>query len=122
MARLYSLKNALHRDSALSIVLERIGGKDYFAILRARPTTPTISTLTTTNGNWVALATGLTNLLQWKISELNGNDFHYAFVVAPGNNFSVGFGWVEQNTAPSAIYVKRPGSSNITLKLERWAI
>ena len=120
MSRLYNLKNALHRDSALSIVLERIGGKDYFAVVRARPTTPTITTLTTANANWIALATGLTGLLEWKISELNGNDFYYAYESSPGNNFSVGFGWVSQQTAPTAIYIKRPGASNITVKLEQW--
>jgi len=122
MSRPYSIKDALHRDPALSIVIEKIGDNHYFAVVPVRPSTPTISTVTTVNANWTPLATGLTGILMWRISELNGNDFHYAYEAAPGNNFSVAFGWVLFSTSPSAIHIKRPAGTNITIKFERWAI
>ena len=84
--------------------------------------TVTISTVTTTDANWTALGTGLTNVLSWKISELNGDDIHYAFEAVPGNNFSVAFGWWADKTAISAIYIKRPAGADITVKLEVWTL
>jgi len=122
MSRPYSPsnKNGIHGHNALSWALEFLASKFYLAIIAIRPTTPTITTVTTTNANWTALATGLTNVLKWRISELGGNDFHYAYEAAPGNNFSVGFGWVSYDTAPTAIYFKRPSTANVTLKLEIW--
>jgi len=120
MSRPYTIKDALHRDPALSIVLEKIGDKHYLAIMGVRPTTPTISSIVTTDANWTAVATGLTNVLEWRLTELNGNDFHYAYEAVPGDNFSVGFGWVGMQTEVTSIYVKRPGTGNITMKLEIW--
>lgn len=120
MAREFSIQNAIHRDPALSVVLDKQNGLYYFSVIPIRPTTPTIVSVATTNANWTALATGLTNVLTWRISELNGDDIHYAYVVAPGNNFSVAFGWAAMQTSPSAIYIKRPATDNITVKLETW--
>ena len=120
MSRPYTIKNGLHRDPALSIVLEKIGDNHYLAVSTIRPTTPTITSVATTDANWTAVATGLIDVVEWRISELNGNDFHYAFVAIPGDNFSVGFGWVSQHTGITSLYVKRPGTGNITVKLEVW--
>ncbi len=111
-------KSGVHVHNAISWVLEWISNIPYLATIGIRPTTFAITTLTTTNANWVPLATGLTGVLSWKATELNGNDFHYAYVAAPGNNFMVGFGVISYNAAPTTIYVKRPGASNITIKLE----
>lgn|SRR3990167_1174839 len=110
-----------HQSNSLTNVTLRIGGKDYLAQIAIRPSTPTITSVTTTDTNWTEVATGLTNILEWRLSELDGNDFDYAFVAAPGDNFSTAFGWVAQQTNPSAIYIKRKGTNNITIKFERWA-
>ncbi len=120
MSRPFTTKDGLHRDSALSVVLEKIGSNYYFAVTPVRPSTPTITTVTTTDANWTLLASGLSGVLHWKISELNGGDIHYAFVVAPGNNFSVAFGVTAEDTDLTAIYIKRPADANITVKLEYW--
>lgn len=85
------------------------------------PSTPTIISVATTDGSWTEVATGLTGVILWQLTELNGNDIQYAFVVAPGDNFSMAFGGVTQETNLNALYVRRPTSSNITVKLERWA-
>lgn len=121
MAKPFDQNNGLHSDRALSVALERKDGIWYFSVIPIRPTTPTITTVTTANANWTALATGLTDVLTWRISELNGDNVHYAYVVAPGNNFSVAFGWVSMHTSPTNIYIKRPAGDNITVKLETWS-
>lgn len=118
-----SNKDGLHSDNALSFALELIGGKLYLATVnkdQSGGSTPTISTVTTADANWTLVATGLSGISQWRLSELNGSDFHYAYVAVPGNNFSVAFGWVGQNTSPSALYIKRPAGTNVTIKFERW--
>jgi hypothetical protein len=122
MSRLFTRinKDGLHSHNALSFVLEFLASKFYLAVIGIRASVPTISTVATTDANWTLVATGLSNILEWRLSELNGNDFHYAYVATPGNNFSVGFGWVSFQTSPTAIYVKRPATANITIKLERW--
>ena len=120
--RPYTIKNGLHRDPALSIVLVKEGGLHYFATKTIVPTTPTITTVTTTDANWTVVATGITGVLQWRLSELVGGDFYYAYTASPGNNFNVGFGWVSYQTCPTAIYIKRPGASDITIKYEKYTI
>ena len=118
-------KNGIHGHNALSWALEFLAGNFYLATVPlsiSSNVTPEISTVTTTDTSWVPVATGLTGLVKWRLSELNGNPFHYAYVAAPGNDFNVGFGWVSYETAPTAIYIKRPGSSNITIKFEKWSI
>jgi len=117
-------KNGIHGHNALSWALEWLANKFYLAVVPlsiSSDVTPTISSVTTATAAWTPLATGLTNLVKWRLSELNGNPFHYAYVAAPGNNFNVGFGWVSYETAPTTIYIKRPGSSNITIKFEKWS-
>ncbi len=118
-------KDGIHGHNALSWALEWLLGKPYLATIPlsiSSDVTPTISSVATTDGSWTVIETGLTDIVKWRLSELNGNPFHYAYVAAPGDNFNVGFGWVSYETAPTAIYVKRPGSSNITIKFEKWTI
>lgn len=119
MSRPFTIKNGLHRDPALSVVLEKLGGDYYLSISPIRPTTPTILNVATTGSGWTALATGLTDVLSWKVVEENGNDFRYAFEAAP-STYIVGFGWVSDITAITNIYVQRPGSSNINTQLLYW--
>ncbi len=119
-SRKFSLKNffaMLLSDGTNNLVINSDGSINTKKVL---PTTPTIISVTTTNSNWTALNASLSDVIKWRISELTGLDFYYAYVAAPGNNFSVGFGWVAEDSSPSAIYIKRPGSANITLKLEVW--
>lgn len=111
-----------HVSTGLTKATIILGGEEYLAQIALKPSTPTISSVTTTDGNWTIVASGLTDILEWRLSELNGNDFDYAFEAAPGNNFSVAFGWVGQMTNPSAIYIKRKTSDNITIKFERWQV
>lgn len=115
-----NLSTYQHVSTGLTNATLIIGGKEYLAQIAIRPSTPTITSVPTTDANWTAIATGLTDTLEWRLSELNGNDFDYAFVAAPGDNHSVAFGWVSQQTNPSAIYIRRKTSDNITVKLERW--
>ena len=119
MTRPYTAKNSPHRDTAIVEMIQRQNGEPYLSTIPFIPTTPTISTVTLSNDNWTALITDMTGVLEWKISELTGANFYYAYVAAPGNNFSVGYAWVGYKTKPSAIYVKRV-SAAITLKLEIW--
>jgi len=83
-------------------------------------TTPTFTTVTTTTANWTLVATGLSDTIKWKLMELTGSDFYYAYTAIPGNNFGVAFGWAGMDTSPSAVYIKRTGSTDITIKFERW--
>ena len=122
MGRPFNADNALHRDRSLGIVIEKVGDNHYFAVVPVRPTTPTILRVKTSNANWTPLATGLTGVLNWKVTELNGNNFYYAYVVAPGNNFSVGFGWISFNTGLTDIHIKRPAGTDVDCRLERWTI
>ena len=119
-----SINQQVHRDDQLRRFADRIGGIDYLSIAPiavASGATPTITSVATTDANWTLVATGLTSVLQWRLSELTGNDFHYAYVAAPGDNFNVGFGWISYQTSLTSLYVKRTGANNITVKLEYWA-
>lgn len=112
-----------HRDTILAKVARKIGSRWLLAIdnNESIPTTPTISSVTTTDGSWTLVASGLTDIVEWSLVEVNGSNFNFAYVAAPGSNFNVAFGWVSKRTSPSAIYVQRPTDTNITVKFERWS-
>ena len=123
MARI-NQSDTLHRDSQLRRFVDRIGGNDYMAIIPyavASGSTPTITSVATTDATWTLVASGLTNVIQWRISELSGDDFHYAYVAAPGDDFNVGFGWISYQAPLTNLYVKRTAAADITVKLEYWA-
>ncbi len=122
MARLTKYGQYAHRDTLIANATIKLGGEDYLATIQVLPSTPVIVTVTTTDANWTALATGLSGVLRWKIMELNGDNIHYAYVAAPGDNFAVAFGWCGDNTDLQNIYIKRPATANITVKLEIWTI
>jgi hypothetical protein len=112
-----------HQATMLGLFGKKLGSDLLLGTLPLIPSTPTISTVTTTDDNWTIIATGLTNILEWKLMELNGNDFHYAFEAVPGNDFSIGYSWVSQKTSPATLYVKNAtAGQNITIKFERWTI
>ena len=106
-----------HRDTTLTEYGITINGEKYIAMIPITPTTPTIDSVDTTDGSWTLVKADFTNVIRWRLTELNGNDFHYAYVAAPGDNFDVGFGWVEDNSAPPGLYVKRTTEDNITMKI-----
>lgn len=118
--RLDKYSEYAHRDTLLAEYGIKIGEEKYLVMIPISASTPTISSTTTTTANWIPIATDLSTVIKWRITELSGNDFWYAYVAAPGDNFDVGFGWVEDNTSPSGIYIKRPTDKNITIKLTLW--
>ena len=123
MARLLQGEH-LHRDNQLGRYTIRLGGVDYLAMIDIKSavnTTPTIYNVSTTDANWTAIGTGLSNVVSWRLSELNGNDFWFAFTAAPAT-FMTGFGWVGDNTSISEIYCKRPASADISMQLLVWSI
>ena len=99
----------------------KIQGTRYPVFVKRVPVgAPTIVSVATTNGNWTALATGLTNVIMWRIAEISGNNVRYAFSASPGDAWSVAFGWISFETDLSDIYIQRPGNEDITVKLEYW--
>lgn len=82
--------------------------------------TPTIVNVSTTTGAWTLVASGLSDIFSWRLSERGGNDFRYAFVAAP-TAYATGFGWVSDNTPLTAIYVQRPTATNVNMELIHWS-
>lgn len=97
-----------------------VGGQKYFAFAPVIPSTPTIVNVTISDDLWNAVATGLTNVLTWRLSERSGDLFDYAYVAAP-TAFSTAFGAVSANTSITDIYVKRQTGNTLTLQLEYWS-
>lgn len=121
MSRPYSLRNALHRDSALSVLIEKFGTAHFLAMTSVRPSSVTIANVTLSNANWTAIATGLSDVLYWRMDERNGDDFHYAFSAAPAT-YMTAFGWVSGTQDISAIYAKRKNARTYYMELEYWTI
>ena len=119
MSRLFTItnKDGLHSHNALSYALEFLASKFYLAVIGIRPTTTTIYNVATTDADWTTVATGLTNVLAWRLVEKSGNDFYYCYD-GTGTTYMTGFGWVSKETAITAIHVKRTGASNINAQLE----
>lgn len=114
-----------HRDTILARCARVITSTRWFlATAEIRPSDGgvTITSQTLNDANWTALATGLSGVVKWRISELNGDDFYYAYTNNPGDNFMVGWGWVSYDTDISQIYVKKPSGTSRTLKFERWIL
>lgn len=108
-------------DTMLARAMRKLGSVFFMATGELRPSTPVIVNQSTTDGNWTLVASGLSNVLFWRLSERNGNDFRYAYVPAP-TAYMTGFGYIKRQTDVSAIYVQRPTSSDIDMELEYWTI
>jgi len=108
-----------HQGTALGRCIVRIGGKDFLTSLSIRPSTPTIYNVATADANWTAVATGLTDVLAWRLSEASGADFDFAFVAAPAT-FATAFGWIGDQSDISDLYVRRKGATNINAQLIVW--
>ena len=120
MTRPYTTKDTLHRDQALSVVIQKEGGEYYFSIIAIRPSTVTIYNVATAGAGWTEIAAGLTGVLSWKLTEELGTEFDYAFVAAPAT-YMTSYGDLQRDTALTALYVRRRGGVDINLQLEVWA-
>ena len=112
-------KDGIHQSSALSWALEWLVDKFYLATIPIRPATVIIYNVSTADANWTAIGSGLFNVLSWKLTEKNGNAFHYCFD-GVGATYMTSYGSLQRDTEISAIYVKRTGATNIDLQLEVW--
>lgn len=119
MSRPYSIKDPLHRDSALSVVIEKQGSDYYMAVSSVKPSTPTIYNQAINNDNWTAIASGLTDVLEWRLSERAGQDFYFAFEAAPAT-YCTAFGWVGGQHSIAAVYAKRKNATTNNLELLIW--
>jgi len=108
-----------HASTNLGNVTIKIGDEEYLASLAIRPSTVTIINTPTTDANWTAVATGLTNVLAWKLTEESGNAFDYAFVLAP-TAYMTSYGDLQRDTEISAIYVRRRSATNLAMQFEYW--
>jgi len=121
MQRPFSIKDSIHRDSALSVVLEKDGNNYYFAVKQIRPATVTIYNVSTAGAGWTAVATGLTGVLSWKLVEKNGNPngFDYCFD-GVGATYMTCFGELQRDTEITTIYVRRKTATDLDMQLEVW--
>jgi hypothetical protein len=110
-----------HESTNLGNVTVRIGDEEYLAQLAIRPSTPTIYNVTVNTNNWTAIATGLTGVLAWRLSERSGADFYFAFEAAP-SAYCTAWGWVGDQSDISAIYAKRTGGAVLTMELLVWTV
>ncbi len=84
-----------------------------------RPTRVTIYNTATTDANWTAVQTGLTDVVTWKLSERDGGSFNYCFD-GVGTTYMTTYGAIQRDTILSAIYVQRTDATNINMQLEIW--
>lgn len=121
MGRLTKYGEYAHGHTLLGDVIEKLGTTPFLAIMEVRPSTPTIYNVATTDANWTAVATGLTGVLGWRLSEANGADFDFAFTAAPAT-YATAFGLIGSDTQITAIYVKRKAAVNINAQLIIWSV
>lgn len=117
--RLGNPNGFLHRGNLLNSVAIKLGSYLYLSMIALRPGTPTIGGATV-DGSWTEVASGLTNILAWRMSARDGADFNYAYVLAPGDNFMTAYGPITRDTAITAIYAKTPDSRSVKIELETW--
>lgn len=84
------------------------------------PATPTIVNVTTTNDEWTLVATGLSGIYFWRLSERASSTFHYAYTAAPAT-YMTALGQIESLMPITALYIKRFDDTDITVELERWS-
>ena len=121
MSRPYTLKNTIHQSTAASLILEKIGDGYYLSMFSVRPSTPIIVNEAINDDNWHTIAAGLTDLLQWRLSERSGADFYVAYEAAPAT-YDIAFGWISEQTSPTLIAVKRKNTAVNNISLTYWKI
>lgn len=112
-------KDGIHQANALSWALDWIGSKFFMSTIPIRPTTVTIINVATTDANWTAVATGLSGVLAWKLTEASGAAFHYCFD-GVGATYMTSYGSLQRDSEIMVVYVKRTGATNINVQLEIW--
>jgi len=119
MIKPFSVKDSINPGAAISVALEQMDGQYYMSVIPIRPSTVTIYNVSTAGAGWTAIATGLTGVLAWKLTEEGGNEFDYAFSAVPATYMTT-YGDLQRDTALSDIYVRRRGGTDIDLQLEVW--
>ena len=112
----------VHRDPGIGRVTKLYGTKYFLGMAAVRPSTVTITNTATTTSGWTAIATGLSGVLAWMISERDGNEFDYAFTASPSTYMTSLGAPISFDTEITAIYARRRGSTNINLQLMTWTI
>ena len=139
MARKSKLQG-LHRDNQLRDFAIVLGGEDYMAtvlsngtytlvvnadgsinVRQVPPSTVAIVEKITSTDGWEAVATGLTGVRKWRLSNTEGRNFDYAFTATPATAYSTAFGSIDNETGITAIYARRQGDTELTLHLETWS-
>jgi len=118
MSRPYTIKDAINTGSAVSITLDKQGSDFHLAVIPIRPSTFVILNVPTAGAGWTAIATGLTNVLAWRLSEKDGNEFDYCYDNGTAGTSIRSYGVLQRDTALSAIYVKRTGAVDINMEIE----
>ena len=101
---------------------ELINGRLYSSFIIKGPSTVVIYNVSTTDATWTRIPTAgtdLTNVIYWRLSERDGQDFYYAFVAAP-STYATGFGMIERHSEITAIWVQRPSANNLNMQLSVW--
>lgn len=106
-------------EPLLNSSTEYIGLDRALRTITKRPTTVVIYNTPTTDANWTAIATGLSGVLAWRMSEAGAQAFDYAFIASP-TTYMTAYGAIQRDTEITAIYARRKGANNITLQLEVW--
>ena len=122
MARLSNPSEYLHQSNLLSGVTDRLANKLYLSMAALRPSTVVIVNKAINDGAWTEVATGLTGVLSWKLSERSGNAFEYAYVAAPAT-YMTAYGPLQRDTEITQVYVRKVGGlgDNLTMELETWS-
>lgn len=111
-----------HRDTQTNRVTDYGGGKYSWGIKETPPTTPVIYNKVTTDANWTAITTGLSDIRCWRLRERTGLPFYWSYTSSPTTYMTnLGGEIIEADTEISAIYVKRTASTDITVELEVWS-
>lgn len=91
------------------------------AVKEARPSTATITNVTISDNLWNLVATGLSDVLKWRLSEKTGANFNYAYGAVPAA-FVTAFGSIQWDTAITTVYAQRQGDSELEMQLEVWKL
>ena len=84
-----------------------------------RPGKVTIYNVATAGAGWMAIATGLTNVATWKLTERDGSAFNYCYD-GVGTTYMTSYGVIQRDTVITAIYAQRTAGVDINLQLEIW--
>jgi len=98
-----------------------IGNTRYPVFISRVADIPVIANTELSTDNWTQIASSLTNVVMWDLSERGGDELQYAYVAAPGDDYKTLFGWKSFATSLTDLWVRRkPGSPTLNAQLEYW--